>query len=168
MIIIGILGGCWDPITDYDRPIREIGDSDKIARWAIEQQDFGQKIGALNVLFKRASETTPRNTFEGERAIHAYLQILYEIEDNPPDKSVPYTAGFSNPSPETIRKIVLLAYNSAAFKASESVGGTGVFFRIKPDAQHVQWLPEWQGELDLLEKTWSQRLYQLDTKTAGN
>lgn len=144
---------------DPNKSIRDIGRPSAIADWALKQDDFGQKWRSLIVLFDRAAATSASDAKVVEEALHEYLRIIAQIESHPPAENVPFES-----TPTSVKQVVTKIYNSAAFSASEGIGATGAFLRIKPPADS-QWLPLWQEQYDQLQQTWRDRMAQLDNQS---
>jgi hypothetical protein len=168
VLLVGLaLGqaGCWDSLTDPNRPVREIGNSDKIAQWALQQDDYGQRARALSVLFLRAGDTRRRDWELGETALYDFIQVLNSIEDQPPDLVIKDSSMWTSAEQKaTIKEEVSFIYANVGFSAANDFGSAGVYFRIRPRGKYSQWLPDWQEELNLLQKFWNGRMLRLDAK----
>jgi hypothetical protein len=146
-----ILGGCmgWFEGTEVQLGyVLAKGDSEHIAKWTMKQTDGRKLVDGISSLIYRVVQARDDKE-KGERAIEWCVIAVNHIADWPPDRVFPAESG----ERFTTRELVRFAFFMAASDAYFNPPVEELLHRLRPDANHAQWLGDWEESVAELEKS---------------
>lgn len=122
------------------------GNAEEIAKWTKKQDEGWKLFDGLNAL--RYRMVTTHDGSEAYKAMACYIQVFQLIEDWPVDRTLP-----NSPHDDyTTRNLVSDEFFLAASDAYDSSLAEELLHRLRPDANHAQWLGEWEQSVAHLQQ----------------